>query len=770
MGEVVRGGLRCNLRSGRRGSAFGAGFPSLRGRVVVSVWVNVVLISSPLGPVAGQVPLEIGRVDEVRIDGVWTEGEWAGLPAFADFREVSPRANARPAHGTECRLGYDDDRMYFVCRATDADPESIRAFVGERDEADGQDYIGVFIDPVGDGQRAFNFQVSAAGVQTDALYDPWGGGSDASWDAIWESAAGIDRGGFTVEAAIPFRSLRFPAPEGDTRWRVFFVRHRPRTTPVWYRSFEWDTGDRCLLCQADPVLAPQQIRGGYSLEVVPTVVADRRATRDPVPDGRLGSSEGDVSVGASARWGITPDVSLSATVNPDFSQIEADAVQLEANTQFALQYAERRPFFLEGADLFATPFRALFTRSLAEPSAGTKLSGKPGSAAFGAMVVRDRMTNLLLPGPGGSTTTRLSAPNTSLAGRYRTDLGSGSSVGLLYTGRFGAGYRNQVVAADALLRPAGALDVQLQALTTRTRYPDVDASGTPLPAGDLTGGGAQLSWRLNNRVWESQGTARILGDDVRMDLGFEPRVGYAEYEGWLRYNWWGDDVDWYSRMDVTLGYTQSFTEGDIAERKQLFGRWAVEGPWQTRFFLNPRYHREAVDGQWFTTPQLWWWFWVTPSRRFTAHVRFAHGEAVDYLNVRESTYREVAASATLRVGSSVRLDGEHSRRQLRFAGAAALDASVSQLRLIYNFSARARVRLTGQYRRTDRPPPTNLVEVSGLDRGGLFQALLSYRVNPLTAIYVGYGNEAVDDPGRPLQDLVTSARGVFLKLGYAWRP
>ncbi|MGE3189972.1 MAG: DUF5916 domain-containing protein, partial [Vicinamibacterales bacterium] len=746
--------------------------------VTCAALASLLLAAAPAAGQTGAAPrpevpapaVTVAAIDgPITIDGVWSPGEWDAVPVTPVPYESTPLVNRAAAERTECRVGHDEARLLFSCRAFDSNPAGIRAFLADRDHTGEHDVVGLSLDPAGDARRAFSFSVNAAGVQADSLYDSGSGVDDVSWDAIWESAARRTPDGYIVEAAIPFQSLRFPPPTPDGTWRLYYFRHRPRTTDAWYQSFYQDTGNGCFLCQLSVARAPQGIAGGRNVEVVPTVVARRTRTRQPFPGGPL-VDRGTRDLGVSARWGITPDLSLNATLNPDFSQIEADAVQLEANTQFALLVPERRPFFLEGADLFGTPLQALFTRSMADPSSGAKVSGKLGANVVGVMAVRDETTNLLLPGPAGSSTVRLDQPNTALAGRMRRDLGGGASVGALYTGRIGDGYANHVVGADAFVRPFKALDTRFQLLRTWTDYPGAAAGDRALPAGTLAGNAARLEWTFNNQTWQSQGYATYVGDDVRTDLGFTPRVGYAQYEGWARRNWYGSGDAWFSRMDVTAGYEEVFTAGDVAAEQELFGRWAVDGPLQTRFFFNPRYRREAVNGQWFTTPQAWWWFWITPTRHVNLHVRYSHGTAVDYVNERAAGFREALATLAVRLGAGLAVETEFASRRLLDEGATALDATVVQGRVIYSFSTRARLRLTAQYQETARPAATNRAGAVPLRRGALLQALFSYTVNPQTALYLGYGRQGLDDPLETRRRLVTEADGVFIKLGYAWRP
>jgi hypothetical protein len=179
---------------------------------------------------------------------------------------------------------------------------------------------------------------------------------------------------------------------------------------------------------------------GLNVEVVPTLTGRQSTSRaETFPDGPLASGAVKVEPGLDARWSITTNMSLNATINPDFSQVEADAPQLEANNAFALRFTEKRPFFLEGADLFRTPIEAVFTRSITDPVAGTKLTGKSGPHALGLLAAVDESNAILIPGPFGSSATTIDERVASTFLRYRRDLGSNNTVGAIYTGRFSGG-------------------------------------------------------------------------------------------------------------------------------------------------------------------------------------------------------------------------------------------------------------------------------------------------------------------------------------------
>jgi hypothetical protein len=347
----------------------------------------------------GRVGYEIKKTtDQVRIDAMLDEPVWQTAAKILLPFEVSPGDNTLASVATACHVAYDDKNLYFAFVASDPNPEQIRAYITDRDDNEGQDRVAFVIDPFNDLRRAFDFTVTPLGVQDDSVFDQQDGSSDDSWDAIWSSAGRLTDNGFVVEAAIPFKSLRFPETDEIQTWGFYAQRIRPRSERTEMRSMRVDWSNSCQLCQANLLIGIQNVAPGKNIQIAPSLTSSRTDERPAFPDGNLLNDDVNGDFGLDLSYGITSDLTLNATINPDFSQVEADVAQLDVNNQFALFFPEKRPFFLEGADLFATPLTAVFTRTIADPLFGTKLSGKVGSNVFGALLARDDVNNLLFPG------------------------------------------------------------------------------------------------------------------------------------------------------------------------------------------------------------------------------------------------------------------------------------------------------------------------------------------------------------------------------------
>ncbi len=263
----------------------------------------------------------------IKIDGALDEPAWADALTFDLPYEWSPGDNVTPPVETEFLATYDDDYLYAAWRAHDPNPADVRAHLMDRDAIATfvqDDHVLLMIDTFNDERRAFQFRVNPLGVQADAVFSQNEGIEDFSFDMIWDSAGRIDDEGYVVEIAIPFDQIRFPRTTGAQTWGFDVGRSYPRNVRHRIASSPRDRGNICVLCQADKVTGFENLEPGRNLEITPTLTADRTDTLDAFPGGDLVSEGEDVEAGLSVRWGITPNLSLNAAVNPDFSQVEAD--------------------------------------------------------------------------------------------------------------------------------------------------------------------------------------------------------------------------------------------------------------------------------------------------------------------------------------------------------------------------------------------------------------------------------------------------------------
>jgi hypothetical protein len=723
------------------------------------------------GPVPEWPPREEVRVrpasSPIEVDGVLDEPAWAEAAVVAITHEWLPRDNAPPPVETDCLVTFDDSRLYVAFRALDPEPSGIRAYLADRDTAFEDDAVGFYIDTFNDRRRAYHFRANPLGVQLDATVSDVDDSEDYSWDAIWASAGRITAEGYTVEMAIPFEQLRFPRAAGEQSWGFLARRNYPRSVFHDLRSTYEDKSLDCLVCQFDTATGFTGMDPGHNVEVVPTVTAGYTEAR-PDPGGRFETVDDEVEAGISARWGITPNVALNATINPDFSQVEADAAQLDVNERFALFFPEKRPFFLEGADFFATPLNAVFTRTVADPTFGVKLTGKEGPHAFGVFAAEDRINNLIFPGPELSNLVSLDEDVLSAVLRYRRDVGRRSTLGVLFTGRDADDYENHVLGLDGTVRLSDSDTLRFQALGSDTLYPRAVAEGFGQPTGSFQDAAWQADYSHADRKWLWLLRVGARGEDFRADSGFMPQVGFREAIGLVERTFWGGPDAWYSRFLVQLDYTHRETEDGRRLEDGANVVFTYEGPLQSRVIWGIRPNRESFLGETFDDLRSDVRVTLRPSGRLGLGLFVRGGETIDFANVRQAEFWHVEPTVDFRLGRHLEGRLQHLWQAFEVPGGGRfLEANLSQGTLVYHLNVRAFFRAILQYRDVERdlalyttpnlPPP---------EEEELFsQLLFSYKLNPETVLFLGYSD--FHEGGQGI-DLTHKSRTVFLKLGYAF--
>jgi hypothetical protein len=487
----------------------------------------------------------------IKIDGELDEPAWADAASIPLTYEWFPGDNAEPPVETIGYVTYDDRNVYVAFRCLDPDPSQIRAHLMDRDQIDTlvqDDHVSLMIDTFNDERRAFQYRVNPLGVQADAIFSEVDGIEDYSWDMIWSSAGRITSEGFIVEIALPVNQLRFQSGSGPQTWSIELRRSWPRSSRHRINDSGRDRNRACVICQFDKVSGFEGLEPGRNLEINPTVTGVRTDELDDFPDGDLETTEEDAEAGLTVRWGVTPNLTLLGTVNPDFSQVEADVAQLGINRRFALFFEEKRPFFLEGIDFFSTPFNAVFTRTVISPDWGVKLTGKVGRNALGVFAARDEVNGLIFPSNQGSSGTLLEEPVDSGVVRYRADVGKTSTLGVLYTGREGDEYHNHVAGIDGFLRLGAKDSISFQYLRSDTMYPGQVAEDFAQPTDSFSDDALTVEYRHDARNWSWSAEYEDRGPGFRLDSGFMPRVDTREGSASLARTVWGDDTTWYDRL------------------------------------------------------------------------------------------------------------------------------------------------------------------------------------------------------------------------------
>ncbi|UCH09929.1 MAG: carbohydrate binding family 9 domain-containing protein, partial [Fidelibacterota bacterium] len=368
------------------------------------------------------------------VDGSLNDAGWQNAARAVNFAEFFPGDGTRPPIHMETLITYNDTHLYLAFLVED-NPDDIRASLRDRDEMWSDDYVGILLDTYGDANWAYFIFANPLGIQGDARFVA-GLGEDDGVDLIFDSEGQITDKGYQVEMAIPFSSLRFPDTDIQNWKATFWITH-PRGSRSQYTWAAIDRDNACWMCQWGTLAGIKGIKSGRNIEILPSIVGSQigslKDEDDPTIGFNAGKPGGDLGLGL--KYMITPNVVADVALNPDFSQVEADAAQIDVNQTFALFYPERRPFFQEGGDLFRTNRQVVYTRSINNPSLAAKLTGRFGKLNVAYMSARDENSPIILPFEEQSITLATALKSVTNIVRAKQSFGEDAFIGAMVTDR-----------------------------------------------------------------------------------------------------------------------------------------------------------------------------------------------------------------------------------------------------------------------------------------------------------------------------------------------
>ena len=719
-------------------------------------------------------PLSIRRAaGPIEVDGDLSDAGWQGAEPVTTWFETRVGDNAEPQVKNVGYLVYDDGYFYAGFAFDDPNPSAIRAPLGDHDQLSGStDYAGVIIDSRNDGKTAQMFLANKRGLQYDALTSD-ASGEDSSPDFFWDAAGKTTDTGWSLEIRIPFSSLRYADSESPT-WRILLYRNYPRDRRYQFFSARLPRDVNCFICNSSKLTGLASLPRGAHFVVAPFTTASHSST----PSSGLGSpleGEGvESDAGLDIKWTPIANNAIDATVNPDFSQVESDAAQIVANERFALFFPEKRPFFLEGVDLFSTPFSAVYTRTVTSPRAGLRTTGRFGAASYTALVTQDRGGGLvILPGPQGSDAALQDFTSDVAVVRVRRDLGL-SSVSLLATTReiHGGGF-NRVVGPDFQWRPRPSDNVGGQFLWSESRTPVRTDLSPTWDGRRLSDGAGLLSWGHGTRHEDWYLQLQSLGSDFRADNGFIPQVGYREAFLDAGYTIRPTKAFLNRVRFFTVNYYDEDTDGNVLSRRVSVGS-GMDGRWGS--FTRVELNRDAIRiGNTLLRrfrPRLY--VEASPSRVLNSISLDTYlGDEIDFDNGREGSGVSLSGATSVRPNDHLELRANVSRRWLNVddptlgVSGRLFTAQVERLRATWTFNARSFVRMIGQYVETRRDPALYTFPVPDKTAALTGSALFAYKLNWQTLLYAGYGDDRAF--AQATDRLEPSSRQVFAKVSYAWQ-
>ena len=728
---------------------------------------------------------------EIVVDGALDEPAWGQAVRLTGFHGYQP-ADGRPAaERTEVLVWYSPTAIHFGIRAHDSRPETVRATLADRDRIDQEDRVTLLLDTFDDRRRAFLFAVNALGVQQDGVRSegsasagsPFGGSTDLSPDYEWQSRGRRTAWGWQAEVRIPFKSLRYDAG-GSQRWGLQVTRHVQRAghEDTWT---DVRRGSASFLAQSATMTGLHDLRRGVVVEAQPFVTASSAGAR-PDPAGPFTRDDPEASTGLNARLGFA-SISLDATINPDFSQVESDAGLVTANERFPLFVAEKRPFFLEGIELFASPNQLVYTRRVVDPLGGAKLTGKVGRWGVAYLSAldespdsraRDALFNVL---------------------RLRRDVGTSSVLGITASDRRAGGAFNSVGAGDARI-VFGKYYVEGQAGVSRTDRGDGEAGPwSPFWSAEFDRTGR--SWGFNYSL-------ETFDDAFETQAGFIPRVGIVRGGAFNRLTWYGATGGRVESVQTFFGPSYlwrhgAVEEGPIEGNEFVNSTLRLRGGWELGLrlardfadFLPGDYARLTAadpDGgapvpfvpsagvRGLPTAQL---TVETPVfRHYNATLEVAGGAVPLFAEAAEGHRRQAELELALRPTTQLRADVSVTwQRLLRERDDSEFARTViPRLRVEFQPTRALFFRTVAQYRAerraalqhpvTGTPLLADGTPVPAFDTNGLrLEWLASFEPTPGTVAFLGYAVDLAERDPLAFDGLRAMGDGVFLKVAYQFR-
>jgi hypothetical protein len=526
-------------------------------------------------------PVRINKLDKApAIDGKLDEEVWKQAAVFKDFYQISPGDNTAPSKPTEVLIGYDATNLYIGVRATD-EPDKVRATVAKRDNVFGEDNIRVFLDTYNDQRKAYVLGFNPLGIQQDGIRTE-GQGEDYSVDIVMTSKGLLTETGWTLEVAVPFKSLRYEAGK-DKLWGLHIWRNIDRFNDEIDSWMPIAREESSTLSQAGHITGLEGISTERMLELIPSLTVSQTGkhvrsfsralarAHGFIDTGKFVNEAVTLDPGLTAKWSITPTMTLDLAVNPDFAQVEADAVVNTANQRFPIFFDEKRPFFLEGIEIFRTMISAVHTRTIVDPDVAAKLTGKQGKTTYGILLASDNAPGNYIedknydPENLPAAIDRLDGQNSTVGIlRLKRDVGKENHLGLLATSYNFVNRNNYLGGFDGRFKLDKQTTVEFQVLGTNARRCDFAADPVNDTCRTFNGFAyAYSATRSGRNSWYNvNGAARTGG--YRADVGFSRRLNTnnhnlnvellsepkpkAKIVRWTTYNYLGGNHDWQGRL------------------------------------------------------------------------------------------------------------------------------------------------------------------------------------------------------------------------------
>lgn len=743
------------------------------------------------------------------IDGKLDEAVWQKAQKIVIDNVTWPQENTASPVQTTAYVYENGTSLFIAFDAKDPNPELIRAFYRDRDTAWNDDLVGIKIDSFNNSLSAYQFFINPLGVQQDSIENELTKSENGSWNGIWDSAGHIHEKGFYVEVEIPLRVLNFDDSVKNKTMAMEFLRFYPRDQRLRISNMDIEHANSCWICQMPEYSGFEKAKQGSNLAVIPSLVASKNQTRD-IDGTDIGDWENDNNVEPSldVKWAITPDMTLNATLNPDFSQVEADTGQLSVNNSFSLFFPEKRSFFLDNADYFSSHLNLVHTRNVAAPDYGIKFTSSKQGHTIGAFVANDEKINVMVPGNLGSSVVSLDEKSDNLALRYRYDVDKNLSLGTTSTMRQSGDYNNKVVSVDGKYKLTDNDIFKAQVVMSDTEYSqafidelcdgetgdcqinekpqcelnqDCDFNESVLRVlnnDDQQGLGYYLNYQHNEKHWKAFASYQNRDAALRSDLGFMSQVDFNKFVTGFEYRWYGAKQNWWNRARWYADWDITHNDDNELIEKEVQTNFAIDGPLQSHINTGIEHrkrtglrHNEAslaIDGNTdlFTENNLWTYMEMKPVSGVFTSLNISTGNKVDLSNNRMGEEFRVRPVVNLNLGKHFELRFRHTYQTLDAQGADVFTANLTDVRLTYQFNLNSYLRIAVIKTDIDRNTANYIKSVDATYKSLSTQLLYSYKLNPQTVFFAGFSDSGYQDD--ELSEITKDEKTFFAKFSYAW--
>lgn len=711
--------------------------------------------------------IRVPRVDRAPQIEDFISGAPVGLK-ITNFTQRKPSDGAPASQSTTAFLSYDDRNLYvgFICQA---DPRTLRAHLAKREDISGDDAVSVSLDTFHDRQRAYEFFANPLGIQLDGITVEGVDDDDFSFDTVWQSNGRITSNGYVVLISIPFKSLRFHGrSHGAEGWGIALGRVIPGNGEIatWPQLTE---KVEAYVPQFASMESPEQAHAGRNIQLVPYAFAGGEKFLDTSTAPATMNTQPVYRGGLDAKVVIHDAITLDATVNPDFSQIESDEPQVTTNQRYEVFFPEKRPFFLENSDFFDTPESLLFTRRIVDPQFGLRLTGKVGNWKLGFLGVDDRAPGLLelLSSPEYGDRAEI------FAGRLQRVFNGSSNIGVMFTRRQFGGASTTLWSVDSRLK-LGANWIA----TGQFMQSGVSANGAQMDLGKAIFGELRHAGRRFNSITTYQDRDPLFAGN---DVGFFRRTDVRELRENLSYQWRPED-------GLIQSAGPSFYAEAVYDHKGVLQDWIADlplrftfkGPASLSFGRTDSFERYQNIG--FRKNSSYVTFSSDKWRFVGLRASYSQGMEINFFPAAGQipmlgNATDASAGLIIKPGSRLQLEERYILSRLGDPGrhGVIFENHIVRSKLNYQLSRPLSFRVIVDYNSlAGNPLLADLEHSKRLN----YDALLTYLVHPGTAFYIGYSDRYENlalDPANVAGFSRTAGvnhltgRQLFVKLSYAFR-